>query len=103
MKATIATVVLSLAVSAPVMAQKQPNRTRMSLTPRSNVSTSEVGKELDHRCPNVVITDDSQKAAYNLEAWNTGRGRKPYQFTLFKDGDRVFSTETRRIAGAVKD
>jgi len=104
MKLTIATMVLSLAISAPATAQ-QSNRTRISLTPRSNVSSSEVGKQLDHHCPNVVITNDSQKAAYNLEAWDTGAGagRKPYKFTLFKDGDRVFSTETRGVAGAVKD
>ena len=28
---------------------------------------------------------------------------KPYKFTLFYDGDRVFSTETRGVNGAVKD
>lgn len=57
-----------------VLCMGQTSRTRVSLTPRSNVSTSEVGKELDHHCPNVVITDDLQKAAYNLEAWDTGAG-----------------------------
>lgn len=87
------------------IAQPQSNQTRISLTPRSNVSTSEVGKELDHYCPVAIITDDAQKADYQLEAWNTGAGpgRKPYKFTLFKNGDRVFSTETRGLVGAVKD
>ena len=77
----------------------------ISLTPRSNVSTSEVGKELDHHCPAVIITSDPQRADYELEAWDTGagHGRKPYKFTLFKNGDRVFSTETRGLAGAMKD
>jgi hypothetical protein len=82
---------------------QQPNRTHISLTPRSNVSTSKLGKQLEHHCPQVVIVNDSQKAAYNLEAWHTGRERKPYKFTLFKDGDRVFSTETRRLSGALQD
>jgi hypothetical protein len=102
MRPTIAILVLSLAMSASVMAQ-QPHSTHISLTPPSNVSTSKLGKELEHHCLSVDIANDSQKAAYNLEAWNTRRARKPYQFTLFKDGDRVFSTETRRITGAVKD
>jgi hypothetical protein len=84
---------------------QQPSRVRITLTGRSNVSTSEVGKELDKHCPNVVITDDALRADYTLEAWDTGAGpgRKPYKFTLFKQGDRIYSTETRGIAGAVKD
>uniref|UniRef100_E6QIF0 Uncharacterized protein n=1 Tax=mine drainage metagenome TaxID=410659 RepID=E6QIF0_9ZZZZ len=64
-----------------------------------------MGKGLDHYCPTVIITDDAPKADYQLEAWDTGAGpgRKPYKFTLFRNGDRVFSTETRSLAGAVKD
>jgi hypothetical protein len=83
----------------------QDRKIRIALTPRSNVSSSEVGKELDKHCPNVILTDDSQRAAYTLEAWDTGAGagRKPYKFTVFKEGDRVFSTETRGVAGAVND
>lgn len=83
----------------------QGKHERITLTPRSNVSTSEVGKELDRHCSNVVITDDAQKADFTLEAWDTGAGagRKPYKFTLFKNGERVFSTETRGLAGAMKD
>ena len=79
---------------------------RVALTPRSNVSASEVGKGLDKRCAGVVLSDDGKKADYTLEAWDTGAGagRKPYKFTLFNaDGDRVFSTETRGLAGAMKD
>ena len=79
---------------------------RISLTPRSNVSTSEVGKDLDKHCPSVVLVMDAEKADYLLEAWDTGAGagRKPYKFTVFnRGGDRIFSTETRGLAGAVKD
>lgn len=102
MRPTIATIVFSLTISASVMAQ-QPHSTHISLSPRSNVSTLELGKELEHHCPPVDIANASQKPPYNLEAWDTGRGPKRYKFTLFKDGDRVFSTETRRLGGAVKD
>lgn len=96
-------VVLFMGLSTITTAQSK--QTRISLTSRSNVSTSEVGKELDQYCHTVIITDDVQKADYQLEAWNTGAGagRKPYKFTLFQNGDRVFSTETRGLEGAVKD
>jgi hypothetical protein len=97
---------IALLLIAPcILAPGEPKKTRISLTARSNVSTSEVGKELDRRCPEITITDDPQRADYELEAWDTGAGpgRKPYKFTLFKNGDRMFSTETRGLAGAVKD
>lgn len=103
MKPTIAIVVLSLGISASVMAQ-QPHSIHISLTPRSNVSTSKLGEELEHNCPAVDVASDSAKAAYNLEASDMGRAQKKrYKFILFKDGQRVFSTEARRITGAVKD
>lgn len=96
---------LALLLGLCAICTAQSKQTRISLTPRSNVSTSEVGKELDHYCPMVIVTDDISKSDYQLEAWDTGAGpgRKPYKFTLFKNGDRVFSTETRGLAGAVKD
>jgi hypothetical protein len=81
----------------------QPHSIHVSLTPGSNVSTSKLGKELEHHCPELDIANDSQKAAYNLEASDMGRGHKRYKFILFKDGDRVFSIETRRITHAVKE
>ncbi len=88
-----------------VCTAQNKHKSRIALTPRSNVSTSEVGKELDRHCPNVVVSEDLQHADYTLEAWDTGAGagRKPYKFTLFKTQDRVFSTETRSLAGALKD
>jgi len=103
MKQTIAIAVIFLWQGTLGLAQAK--QVRVSLTPRSNISTSEVGKEFDHFCPGVIITDESQKATFQLEAWDTGAGvgRKPYKFTLFKNGDRVFSTETRSLSGAVKD
>lgn len=94
--------ILILLMSTFVVAQ---DKIRIALTPRSNISASEVGKGFDRHCPNVLLTDDAQKANFTLEAWDTGAGagRKPYKFTVFKDGDRVYSTETRGVAGAVKD
>ena len=75
MKPTIANVVLSLGISASVMAQ-QPHSIHISLTPRSNISTSKLGKELEHNCPAVDVASDSAKAAYNLEASDMGRARR---------------------------
>jgi len=96
---------LALLLGLCTIGTAQSKQTRISLTPRSNVSTAGVGKELDRYCPIVIITDDAPKADYQLEAWDTGAGpgRKPYKFTLFRNGDRVFSTETRGLASAVKD
>jgi hypothetical protein len=108
MKRIAAIVLVGLALVGSALSQ---DKIRVTLTLRSNVSTSEIGKGLDKRCPNVilsnaiVLSDDTSKARYALEAWNTGDGpgRKPYKFTLFSNGDRMFSTETRGISGAVKD
>jgi hypothetical protein len=108
MKRIAAIGLVSLALVGSALAQ---DKIRVTLTLRSNVSTSEIGKGLDKRCPNVilsdaiVLSDNTSKARYALEAWNTGDGpgRKPYKFTLFSNGDRMFSTETRGINGAVKD
>lgn len=99
---TTATMLLGLVLCASLLAQ---DKTRIAITPRSNVSTSEVGKGLDKHCPTVILSDDPSKVRYTLEAWDTGAGpgRKPFKFTIFLDGDRVFSTETRGVAGAVKD
>lgn len=108
MRRITAIVLVSLALVGSALAQ---DKIRVTLTLRSNVSISEIGKGLDKRCPDVilsdavVLSDDISKAHYALEAWNTGAGpgRKPYKFTLFSNGDRMFSTETRGITGAVKD
>jgi hypothetical protein len=50
------------------------DKTRVVLTPRSNVSTSEVGKGLDKYCPAIMLSDDTTKTHYTLEAWDTGAG-----------------------------
>ena len=83
----------------------QDHTFRISLTMRSNVSTAEVGKSIDSHCPAMVITADSGKADYLLEAIATDtEPTERYQFTLFNhDSDRVFSTETRVLDNAVKD
>ena len=99
------TLAIALALALGCVSAVAQDKTRVVLTPRSNVSASEVGKGLDKYCSGVVLSDDPTKAHYTLEAWDTGAGpgRKPYKFTLFYDDDRVFSTETRGVNGAVKD
>jgi hypothetical protein len=104
-KRWLSTILLGLALGIFPTAGSAQDKIRIAITPRSNVSTTEVGKGLDKHCPSVVIADDPSKVHYTLEAWDTGAGpgRKPYKFTLFRDGDRVFSSETRGVAGAVKN
>jgi hypothetical protein len=49
---TTATMLLGLVLCASLLAQ---DKTRIAITPRSNVSTSEVGKGLDKHCPTVIL------------------------------------------------
>lgn len=91
---------------ATASSSAQERKTRISLTPNSNVSAAEIGKVFDTLRPDVIITADPQRGDYLLEAIYTGAGpaRNPYKFTLFNhDGDRVFSTQTARLKSAVKD
>lgn len=74
-----------------------------------SVSSSDILKELNEKCTNVVLTDDVTRADYRLEAgfaWCcTQHGEsRGYKFAVFnKDGDAVFSTKTHTLANAVKD
>jgi hypothetical protein len=104
--AKVTSLPVTLRSAPPVLLKGQDQKVRLSLTPSSNVPSSEIGKTLDTRCPDVLISVDPSKADYLLEAIYTGAGaaRQPYKFTLFNSaGDRVFSTETARAASAVKD
>lgn len=106
-----ALVILLFALAATCYSQDKKVRifltgTDQTLGNSSNVSAAEIGKSLDKRCAEVVLTIDQGRADYLLQARDTGAGaaRKPYKFTLFgRSGDRVFSTETSRLDSAVKD
>jgi hypothetical protein len=72
-------------------------------------SSVDLLKEMSAKCVAVVLTDDRDKADYRLEAGRawccTPHGEsRGYKFALFnKDGDAVFSTQTRELKNAVKD
>ena len=61
-----------------VQAQLTGSKLRLCLTASSNLAAAPIGKSLDKHCPKVVITVDTQKANYLLEAVNThaGKGRE---------------------------
>jgi hypothetical protein len=73
------------------------------------LSSVDLLKEMNAKCVGVVLTDDRDKADYRLEAGRawccTPHGEsRGYKFALFsKDGDAVFSTQTRELKNAVKD
>jgi hypothetical protein len=97
-------ILAAMLFSLPAVAQD--GVTRIFISARSNVSAAELGREFDSHCPSVRISESQQRADFDLEAIDNGSGvaRKPYKFALFNsDGDRVYSTETGQLTGAVKD
>lgn len=73
------------------------------------VSSADLLKEINAKCSRVFLTDDPTKADFRLEAVRasccTKKGEsKGYKFALFnKNGDAIFSTQTKELKNAVKD
>lgn len=73
------------------------------------VSSADLLKEINAKCSGVFLTDDPTKADFRLEAVRasccTKKGEsKGYKFALFnKNGDAIFSTQTKELKNAVKD
>jgi len=94
----IATIFLSLFLlfaSAPFAQQTQK---RLFLSRKSNISTAQVAEGFSKYCPNVVLTQNEEKADYLLEAAETttadeGTTHNTWHFTLMnKDGDVLMTT-----------
>jgi hypothetical protein len=72
--------------------------TRIFLTPKSNITTAEMAEGFSKYCPNVVLTQNQDKADYLLEAAETvsvdeGTTYKRWHFTLMNaDGDVLMAT-----------
>lgn len=82
---------------------------RVFLSPKSNITTSEVAEGLSKYCQNVVLTQDVDKADYVLEAASTfgvsdGTSYRQWHFALLnRDGDVVMTTHPERsIMGTLK-
>jgi hypothetical protein len=74
---------------------------RVALTARSTVPASIIMEDMAKTCHNVVLTLDTSKADFFLEAAET---ESRAEFTLFnRDGDALYHTETRKYKSAVKD
>src|SRR5271168_2102276 len=52
-----------------------PAKVKISVTDKSNISSSEIGQSFDSHCPEVGIALDAAKADYLLEAVDRGTGR----------------------------
>jgi hypothetical protein len=76
----------------------QEHTKRVFLSPKSNVTTSEVAEGFAKYCPNVVLTQNETKADYVLEAAETvsadeGTTYHRWHFTLMNlDGDILMTT-----------
>jgi len=74
---------------------------RIFLSPSSTISSADIVKDLNTKCPNVSLTIDSRSSDYMLEAT---QWPDHYKFTLFRrGGDAVFSTSTHLMSNSVKD
>lgn len=73
----------------------------------SSPQTVEVIKTFQQRCPEIVISDQKEKAAYAIlfdrESFK-GYIRRRDKIAVFRrDGDSIFSDSTRSVGNAVKD
>ncbi len=95
----VALVVLGLVGAVAATAEAKP--LRIFLSPSSTISSADIVKDLNTKCPNVSLTIDSRSSDYMLEAT---RWPDHYKFTLFRrGGDAVFSTSTHLMSNSVKD
>jgi len=82
---------------------------RIALSPRSTVPMAVVAHGTDKKCSGIVLTTDSSKADYILEASETvdmrnGTDYGRIEYTLLApSGDVLFHTSTRRYDNAMKD
>jgi hypothetical protein len=83
-------------VGAIAGAQDKP--TRIYLSPKSNITTAQISEGFAKSCPNVVVTQNAEKADYILEAAETqsaseGTTYNHWHFTLMnRDGDILLAT-----------
>jgi len=67
--------------------------TRIFLSPKSNITTAQVSEGFAKACPNIVVTQNEEKADYILEAAETASANEgttyhQWHFTLMnRDGD----------------
>jgi hypothetical protein len=92
-------ILLAVVVLATLpLAGQAPAPKRVILSPKSNLDTSSVSEGFAKYCPNVVVTENAEKADYVLEAVNKttysdGDSSSHWHFTLMnKDGDVLMTT-----------
>src|SRR6202050_2869218 len=79
-----------------------PATKRVMLSPKSNLDTASVSEGFAKYCPNVVVTENAEKADYVLEAANKttysdGDSSSHWHFTLMnKDGDVLMTTHPEK-------
>lgn len=89
----VTSLLVVLLLTPTILAQK-----RIFLTPKSNITTAEIAEGFSKYCPNVVLTQNQDKADYLLEAAETvsaseGTTSQHWHFTLMnREGDVLLAT-----------
>ena len=107
-------ILITLLASVVNLGSGQEKPIRIALTTSGTpasipaIPTADISKDMAKQRPNVILTQDALNAEYTLEAVGGDRtnphGQRLYKFTLFgRNGDVVFTTETRERANAVKN
>jgi hypothetical protein len=94
---TFSTLTVLFLLSATLVLAQEGTK-RILLSPKSNITTSEIAEGFAKYCPNVVLTENEKKADYVLEAAETekaseGTTYSQWHFTLMNsDGDVLMTT-----------
>ena len=97
MKNIIVFFVICAALTAVVFSQSLATK-YVILSPKSDLDTASVSEGFAKYCPNVVVTENSSKADYILEAsskttYTNGNSASHWHFALLnKDGDVLMTT-----------
>ena len=109
----ISALVLAAATGCVTLVVAETKRVKVALTTQTPSSvpaipTADIAREVSKTCPNVSVTRSADTADYSLEAVGGDRTnphvQRLFKFTLFdRDGNVVFTAETRQLHNAVKD
>jgi hypothetical protein len=103
MRILSALIFVCLLTATVLLAQKVPKR--IFLSPKSNITTAEVAEGFSKYCPNIIMTQNQDKAEYLLEASETvgainGTTNRTWHFALMNpDGDVLMTTQPEFLPG----
>jgi len=99
------TILVIICTVIPMVLLAQSQHIRVILVD-SDIPSAEIEKGLSEHCPDIILTRDSSKADYELQAQYIPQtpASRANGLTLFdKNGDMIFFTTTDHTGNAVKD